>query len=81
MKDAIAKNFVANEHHSFTSVFTFGVVVGDLPTDRILTFLFPADVLPRRVGRVGRVAEICLSGGLGFLLHAFGTHHTCEPCL
>ena len=36
LKDAIAKNFVANEHHSFTSVFTFGVVVVDLPTDRIL---------------------------------------------
>ena len=42
LKDAIAKNFVANEHHSFTSVVTFGVVV-DLPTDRILTFLFPAE--------------------------------------
>ena len=43
LKDAIAKNFVANEHHSFTSVFTFSVVVVDLPTDRILTFLFPAE--------------------------------------
>ena len=43
MKDAIAKNFVANEHHSFTSVFTFSVVVVDLPTDCILTFLFPAE--------------------------------------
>ena len=42
MKDAIAKNFVATEHHSFTSVFTLSVVV-DLPTDRILTFLFPAE--------------------------------------
>ena len=42
LKDAIAKNFVANEHHSFTSVFTFSVVVVDLPTDCILTFLFPA---------------------------------------
>ena len=30
------KNFVANEHHSFTSVFTFSVVVVDLPTDCIL---------------------------------------------
>ena len=40
LKDAIAKNFVANEHHSFTSVFTFSVAVVDLPTDRILTFLF-----------------------------------------
>ena len=43
LKDAIAKNFVANEHHSFTSVFTFSVAVVDLPTDRILTFLFPAE--------------------------------------
>ena len=43
LKDAIAKNFVANEHHSFTSVFTFSVVVVDLLTDRILTFLFPAE--------------------------------------
>ena len=42
-KDAIAKNFVANEHHSFTSVLTFSVVVVDVPTDRILTFLFPAE--------------------------------------
>ena len=43
MKDAIAKNFVANEHHSFTSVFTFSVVVVDLPTDCILSFLFPTE--------------------------------------
>ena len=43
LKDAIAKNFVANEHHSFTSVFTFSVVVVDLPTDCILSFLFPAE--------------------------------------
>ena len=43
LKDAIAKNFVANEHHSFTSVFTFSVVVVDLSTDCILTFLFPAE--------------------------------------
>ena len=43
LKDAIAKNFVANEHHSFTSVFTFSVVVVDLPTNCILTFLFPAE--------------------------------------
>ena len=43
LKDAIAKNFVANEHHSFTFVFTFSVVVVDLPTDCILNFLFPAD--------------------------------------
>ena len=43
LKDAIAKNFVANEHHSCTFVFTFSVVVVDLPTDRILTFLFPAE--------------------------------------
>ena len=43
LKDAIAKNFVANEHHSFTSVFTFSVAVVDLPTDRILTYLFLAE--------------------------------------
>ena len=43
LKDAIAKNFVANEHHSFTFVFTFSVVVVDLPTDCILSFLFPAE--------------------------------------
>ena len=43
LKDAIAKNFVANEHHSFTSVFTFSVVVVDLPTDCILAFLSPAE--------------------------------------
>ena len=41
------ENFVANEHHSYTFVFTFSVVVVDLPTDCILSFLFPAktDVL------------------------------------
>ena len=43
LKDAIAKNFVANEHRSFTFVFTFSVVVVDLPTDCILSFLFPAE--------------------------------------
>ena len=43
MKDAVEKNFVANEHHSFTSVFTFSVVIVDLPTECILTFLFPAE--------------------------------------
>ena len=43
LKDAIAKNFVANEHHRFTFVFTFGVVVVDLPTDCILSFLFLAE--------------------------------------
>ena len=37
LKDAIAKNFVANEHRSFTLVFTFSVVVVDLPTDCILS--------------------------------------------
>ena len=42
LKDAIAENFVANEHHSFRSVFTFNVVV-DQPNDCILTFLFPAE--------------------------------------
>ena len=36
-------NFVANEHHSFTFVFTFSVVVVDSPTDCILSFLFPAE--------------------------------------
>ena len=44
LKDAIAKNFVATEHHSFTFVFTsFSVVVDDLLTDCILSFLFPAE--------------------------------------
>ena len=43
LKDAIAKNFVANEYRSFTFVFTFRVVVVDLPTDCILSFLFPAE--------------------------------------
>ena len=43
LKDAITTNFVANEHHSFTLVFTFSVVVVDLPTDCILSFLFPAE--------------------------------------
>ena len=37
------ENFVANEHHSYTFVFTFSVVVVDLPTDCILSFLFPAE--------------------------------------
>ena len=32
LKDAIAKNFVANEHRSFTFVITFSVVVVDLPS-------------------------------------------------
>ena len=35
--------FVATEHHSFTFVFTFSVVVVDLPIDCILSFLFPAE--------------------------------------
>ena len=39
LKDAIAKNFVANEHHSFTFVFTFSVVV----VVDISSFLFPAE--------------------------------------
>ena len=43
LKDATAKNFVANEHHSFTFVFTFSVVVVDLPIDCILSFLFPSE--------------------------------------
>ena len=33
-----------NKHHSFTLVFTFSVVVVlHLPTDGILSFLFPAN--------------------------------------
>ena len=43
LKDAIAKNFVVNEHHSFTFVFTFSGVVVDLPADCILSFLFPTE--------------------------------------
>ena len=43
LKDAIAKNFVANEHHSFTFVFTFSAIVVDLPTNCILSFLFPTE--------------------------------------
>ena len=39
----IAKNFVANEHHSFTFVFTFSVVGIDLPTDCNLSFLSPTE--------------------------------------
>ena len=35
--------FVATEHHSFTFAFTFSVLVVDLPTDCILSFLFPAE--------------------------------------
>ena len=44
LKDATAKNFVAKEHQNFTFVFTFTVVVVDLPTDCILSFLFPAEI-------------------------------------
>ena len=43
VKDAIAKNFVASEHHSFTFVLPLSVVVTDLPADYILSFLFPAE--------------------------------------
>ena len=43
LKDGIAKNFVASEHHSFTFAFTFIVVVVDLLTNCILSFLFPAE--------------------------------------
>ena len=43
LKDAFAKNDVVNERLSFTFVFTFNVVVVDLPTDCILTCLFPAE--------------------------------------
>ena len=42
LKDAFAKIFVANEHHSFTFVFTFSGVV-DLLADCILSILFPAE--------------------------------------
>ena len=41
-KRPLRKNFVANEHHSVTFLFTFIVVV-DLPTDCILSFLFAAE--------------------------------------
>ena len=37
------QNFVVNEHHSCTFVFTFSVVVVDLLTDCILSFLFPTE--------------------------------------
>ena len=44
LKDAIAKNFVANEHHSFTFVFTFNVVVVVVVVVvDISSFLFPAE--------------------------------------
>ena len=44
LKYAIAKNFVANEHHiTVLHLFTFSVFVVNLPTDCILTFLFPAE--------------------------------------
>ena len=43
LKDANAETFVANGPYSFTFVFTFTVVVVDLPTDCILSFLFPAE--------------------------------------
>ena len=49
------KNFVANEHHSVTFMFTSSVVV-DLPTDCILSFLFSpeTDVLVPVLGEVNR---------------------------
>ena len=37
------KNFVANENHSFTFVFTFSVVVVALPTDCISNSLFATE--------------------------------------
>ena len=37
------ENFVANEHHSFSFVFIPSVVVVDLPTYCILSFLFSAE--------------------------------------
>ena len=43
LKDADAEKFVANGYYSFTFVFTFSVIVVDLPTDCILSFLFPAE--------------------------------------
>ena len=39
----VLKDAIANVHHSFTFVFTFSFVVVDLPTDCILSFVFPAE--------------------------------------
>ena len=52
LKDAIAKNFVANEDNSFTFLFTFSVVVVDLPTDGSSS-LFPVNRRSRRELRRG----------------------------
>ena len=80
LKDAIAKNFVANEHHSFTSVFTFSVVVVDLPTDRILTFLFPAetDVL---VPVFSQSTDVVVVNFVVVLKFPIFVGWTCEPHL
>ena len=40
LKDHIAKTFVANEHHSFTFVFTFSAVVVDLQTDSLRSWRY-----------------------------------------
>ena len=83
LKDAIAKNFVANEHHSFTSVFTFSVVVVDLPTDRILTFLFPAetDVLVPVFSQSTDVVVVTPSSWfLSSLIAPFGGSLVSFPC-
>ena len=76
MKDAVARNFVANEHHSFTSVLTFSVVVVDLPTDRILTFLFPAetDVLVPVFSQSTDVVVVNFVVVLKFPIYRHGTH-------
>ena len=61
LKDAIVKNFVANEHHSFISVFTFSVVVDRLHLNfpfsrrnwRSRSSLFPVNRRRRRELRRG----------------------------
>ena len=40
LKDPIAKTFVANEHHSFTFVFTFSAVAVDLQTDSLRSWRY-----------------------------------------
>ena len=50
LKNTIAKNFVANKHHSFTLMLTFSVVNVDLPIHCILSFLFPEYFFPAETG-------------------------------
>ena len=78
LKDAIAKNFVANEHHSFTSLFTFSVAVVDLPTDRILMYLFRAetDVLVLVFSQSTDV--VVVSFGVVLKFPSFDRRVTCE---